>query len=109
MSIIWIAFEVIINFYEGFMETYFIYKFLPPKTENTKKNIIAFALCFCTLGLLITVMNYLTIFEGILGIVWLLNGFVSLCPGEQKRQYNKKTVCSHCSSCYDFFNIYNYA
>lgn len=45
MSIIWIAFEVIINFYEGFMETYFIYKFLPPKTENTKKNIIAFALC----------------------------------------------------------------
>lgn len=41
MSIIWIAFEVIINFYEGFMETYFIYKFLPPKTESTKKNIIA--------------------------------------------------------------------
>lgn len=34
MSIIWIAFEVIINFYEGFMETYFIYKFLPPKTES---------------------------------------------------------------------------
>lgn len=98
MSIIWIAFEVIINFYEGFMETYFIYKFLPPKTESTKKNIIAFALCFCTLGLLITVMNYL-----------LLNGFVSICPSEQKRQYNKKTVCSHCSSCYDFFNIYNYA
>ena len=32
MSIIWIAFEVIINFYEGFMETYFIYKFLPQKT-----------------------------------------------------------------------------
>lgn len=72
MSIIWIAFEVIINFYEGFMETYFIYKFLPPKTESTKKNIIAFALCFCTLGLLITVMNYLTIFEGILGIVCYL-------------------------------------
>ena len=47
MSIIWIAFEVIINFYEGFMETYYIYKFLPPKTESTKKNIIAFALCFC--------------------------------------------------------------
>ena len=41
MSIIWIAFEVIINFYEGFMETYYIYKFLPPKTESTKKNIIA--------------------------------------------------------------------
>mgnify|MGYP000231910003 CR=1 FL=1 len=40
MSIIWIAFEVIINFYEGFMETYFIYKFLPPKTESTKKNIM---------------------------------------------------------------------
>ncbi len=72
MSIIWIAFEVIINFYEGFMETYYIYKFLPPKTESTKKNIIAFALCFCTLGLLITVMNYLTIFEGIFGIVCYL-------------------------------------
>lgn len=109
MSIIWIAFEVIINFYEGFMETYFIYKFLPPKTESTKKNIIAFALCFCTLGLLITVMNYLTIFEGILGIVCYLTALFLICLSEQKRQYNKKTVCSHCSSCYDFFNIYNYA
>lgn len=72
MSTIWIVFEVIINFYEGFMETYFVYKFLPSKTENTKKNIIAFTLCFCTVGSLITIMNYLTIFEGILGIVCYL-------------------------------------
>lgn len=39
MSIIWIAFEVIINFYEGFMETYFIYKFLPPKRASEKKSV----------------------------------------------------------------------
>ena len=65
MSIIWIAFEVIINFYEGFMETYFIYKFLPEKQKTLRKH-YCFLLCFCTLGLLITVMNYLTIFEAFL-------------------------------------------
>lgn len=90
MSIIWIAFEVIINFYEGFMETYFIYKFLPPKTENTKKNIIAFALCFCTLGLLITVMNYLTIFEGILGIVCYLTALFLYALVNRKGSIIKK-------------------
>lgn len=90
MSIIWIAFEVIINFYEGFMETYFIYKFLPPKTESTKKNIIAFALCFCTLGLLITVMNYLTIFEGILGIVCYLTALFLYALVNRKGSIIKK-------------------
>lgn len=40
MSIIWIAFEVIINFYEGFMETYFIYKFCLRKQKALRKTLL---------------------------------------------------------------------
>ena len=39
MSIIWIAFEVIINFYEGFMETYFI-SFCLRKQKTLRKTLL---------------------------------------------------------------------
>ena len=41
MSIIWIAFEVIINFYEGFMETYYIYiSFCLRKQKALRKTLL---------------------------------------------------------------------
>lgn len=73
MSMLWIIFEIVINFYEGFMETYFIYKYLPAKTERSNRiSKVSFIVCFCTVGFLITLMNYITIFEGIWGIICYL-------------------------------------
>ena len=39
----------------------------------------------------------------------IINRLIVAINNKIDRVNNKKTVCSHCSSCYDFFNIYNYA
>lgn len=68
MAFIWTILEIVINFYEGFIETYFVYKFLTPK--GNKNNRLAFTICFFTIGCLYTIMNYITIFEGIFGLLF---------------------------------------
>lgn len=84
-------FEVMINFYEGFMETYFVYKFLPPKTERSNKiSKISFIVCFCTVGCLITLMNYITIFEGIWGIICYLTVLFTYALIDRKGSIIKK-------------------
>ena len=58
----WTIFEILINFYQGGLETWFIYKFLTPRSQRTAKIwAIIFAVCE---GVLVTAFNHFTIFEG---------------------------------------------
>ena len=64
--LIWNLFEIIINFYQGFMEIYFINNVLSAKSDaHIKRNSIIFS---SVMGLLITVLNQITLFEGIAGM-----------------------------------------
>lgn len=59
---LWTIFEILINFYQGGLETWFIYKFLTPRShERAKIWAVIFAVCE---GCLVTVFNYFTVFEG---------------------------------------------
>lgn len=59
---LWTIFEILINFYQGGLETWYIYKFLTPRShERAKIWAVIFAVCE---GCLVTVFNYFTVFEG---------------------------------------------
>ena len=73
-NILWIAFEVIINFYQGGLETWFIYKFLTPKSQIKARN---WAVFFSfTDGVLVTALNYVSVFEGISSVLYWINLFI---------------------------------
>lgn len=43
---LWTIFEILINFYQGGLETWFIYKFLTPRShERAKIWAVIFAVC----------------------------------------------------------------
>lgn len=59
---LWTIFEILINFYQGGLETWFIYRFLMPRShERAKIWAVIFAVCE---GCLVTAFNYFTVFEG---------------------------------------------
>ena len=65
---LWTAFEILINYYQGFWETYFIYKFLNKKSEKTTP-LMRF-ICALAIGSIITILNYVSIFEGVSSILY---------------------------------------
>lgn len=53
---LWTIFEILINFYQGGLETWFIYRFLTPRShERAKIWAVIFAVCE---GCLVTAFNY---------------------------------------------------
>ena len=59
---LWTIFEILINFYQGGLETWFIYRFLTPRShERAKIWAVIFVVCE---GCLVTAFNYFTVFEG---------------------------------------------
>ena len=65
---LWTIFEILINFYQGGLETWFIYRFLTPRShERAKIWAVIFAVCE---GCLVTVFNYFTVFEGSSDLLW---------------------------------------
>lgn len=82
IDLMWNAIEISVNIYQGFICAYFVLKFLSPKpTTNIK---LYYLLSGGLHALLITVLNYLTVFEGFASVlyilellvfaVWMLNG-----------------------------------
>lgn len=67
-DVLWLIFEILINVYQGFMVTYFVYKLLTPK--NSRYTKVAFCLCWVGIVTILTLMNYLTVFEGIGSFVY---------------------------------------
>ena len=73
-TILWIVFEVIINFYQGGLATWFIYKFLTPKSSSKARRMVA--VFTFTEGMLVTALNYVSVFEGIGSILYWVNLFI---------------------------------
>lgn len=69
-AVIWTIFEILINYYQGFITALFIYKFLTPKIKS-KANIGLIIVAIAE-GTIITAFNYYTIFEGIGSILYWL-------------------------------------
>lgn len=67
---VWTAFEILINYYQGFWETYFIYKFLSKKSDRITP--LMRIICAFLIGSIITVLNYISVFEGISSILYWL-------------------------------------
>lgn len=73
-DILWIALEIIVDIYQGFLSAYFVYKFLMPKPNaNVKLYMI---LSGGTQTILLFIMNYLNDFEGISSILYWIGLFV---------------------------------
>lgn len=70
-DILWNAFEIAINFYQGGLWIWFIYKFLTPKSaQNAKKWAVVFVV---TDAMIVTVLNYISVFEGLNSVLyWIL-------------------------------------
>lgn len=73
-DILWITLEIVVNIYQGFMCAYFVLKFLTPKS-NTNVTVYMF-LSGGAVALLLTVMNYLSVFEGIGSILYWIALFI---------------------------------
>ena len=67
-DIIWTAFEVMINVYQGFLLSYFVGAFLSFKPSVNKK--LYYFSCGGLQSVLITILNYITVYEGVAGALY---------------------------------------
>ena len=69
-TVLWKIFENGINLYQGFVQIYFIYKFM---LSTAKKHIKMLTIVFSVvLGTAITILNALTIYEGLASSLYIL-------------------------------------
>lgn len=73
-DILWIALEIIVDIYQGFLSAYFVYKFLMPKPNTNVK--LYMLISGGTQTFLLIVMNYLNDFEGISSILYWIGLFI---------------------------------
>lgn len=73
-DIIWMLFEILINIYQGFLFTYFIAAFLSFK-PSTNKTLFYFC-CGGLQAAMITLFNYITVFENAAGALYVAGLFV---------------------------------
>lgn len=75
MRVLWEIFEISVNLYQGFVMAYFSYSFLEDKKNRPflKSPGIFYGLL---LMILISVMNYLTIFEGFYSLIYFIILFI---------------------------------
>ncbi len=66
----WSIFEIAINYYQGFIQMLFIYKFLQPSSK--KKSKILLVVFSILLGSTVTALNHITIYEGIASVLYIL-------------------------------------
>ena len=67
ITTLWTIFEILVNYYQGFMEIGFVDSVMKSKQKNNEKQ---FKTVFSLLiGTIITVFNHFTLFEGVLGII----------------------------------------
>jgi sensor histidine kinase YesM len=70
----WNFFEIAVNYYQGFVIAFFIYKFLTPKIKSRAKiGLIIFSVA---MGTIVTILNHYTVFEGAESVLYLLCIFI---------------------------------
>lgn len=75
MEILWEAFEIIITIFESFLITYFICSFLG-HNFSTKKGMLIFIFGGLVESILVLIMNHLTFYEGVLGVIYVVAHFI---------------------------------
>lgn len=76
-SLMWTALEILINFYQGFIITFFTYEFLQPKNKKPYWKSIG-VLWGIIIAIVITIVNYITIFEGLGAFVYIAILFICI-------------------------------
>lgn len=75
MNTVWTVFEFTVNIFQGIVMTFFPYAYLGDK--NGDKYFKSIGLCFGVItGIVITVMNYFTIFEHVFALAYALTVFI---------------------------------
>ena len=77
MNILWSLFEILINVYQGVLVSYFTASFLSFKSNASKK--LYYICSGGTQAILITVFNYITVFEGVAGALYVAGLFIFAC------------------------------
>ncbi len=75
MVFLWKIFEITITIFESFLITYFICSFLG-HNFSTKKGVIVFFIGGITESIIVMIMNYLTFYEGVLGVIYVAAHFI---------------------------------
>lgn len=70
MDILWTAFEVLVNLYQAFLVVFTIARILSFKSRKSGR--LGFAISTLTLFAVLTVFNYITIFEGFASFIYLI-------------------------------------
>ena len=69
-NLLWKCFELVINYYQGFIMTWFVYRFLNPKSLKQAKTFLSiFSIIF---GTTITLLNHITLYEGFTSTLYLV-------------------------------------
>lgn len=74
-SVIWNVFELIVNVYEGFIIFHFVCAFLDFNIKNQKNKVI-YLVGILGHVVLVTIINSLTFFEGVIGLIYPVVVFV---------------------------------
>lgn len=69
INILWNSFEIVINYYQAFVQVYFIYMFLK-SSKKSGSRALSFAFGVI-LGTSLTFLNSITIFEGIYSFIYI--------------------------------------
>ncbi|MCM1524509.1 MAG: GHKL domain-containing protein [Ruminococcus sp.] len=75
MSVLWETFEIAVNFFQGFMLTYFPYSYLSDKQKKPffKSSGVMYAIA---LGTAISIMNRITVFEHFYALIYIAITFI---------------------------------
>ncbi|RGF46033.1 GHKL domain-containing protein [Ruminococcus sp. AF37-20] len=69
-NLLWKCFELVINYYQGFIMTWFVYRFLNPKSLKQAKTFLSiFSIIF---GTTITLLNHITLYEEFTSTLYLV-------------------------------------
>lgn len=69
-NLLWNVLELLINYYQGFIMTWFVYRFLNPKSFKQAK--ILFPIFSIIFGTTITLLNHLALYEGFTSTLYLV-------------------------------------
>lgn len=73
-DILWSCFETAVNYYQGFIMVWFVYRFLNPKSiDMAKIFLVVFSIAF---GTAITILNHICIYESFASVIYFIILFV---------------------------------
>ena len=72
---IWKVLEIAVNIYEGFNIFYFVFSFFEYNFKP-KENRFVFSICILWYTTVVSIINQLTFYEGIIGVIYIVLVFV---------------------------------